>query len=307
MLGCSSFKNIPLSHIKKTQTQSETFEILNELASDKFEGREPGTNGYELTMSYVESFLLKNKIKPFFANGYRDSLEVYGKVSANLVALIGDRDKTKKHILIGAHLDHLGKSGNTPDSVYNGANDNASGVTAVLQLAKALNKFSYKQNIIIALFTAEESGLKGSRHLAQKLKNDSLNLSYMLNFEMIGKTLTSGPNQVYITGFDKSDCASKMNQTVDSEFVKFLPAEIKYRLFSRSDNYAFYKEFNIPSHTISTFDFENYQHYHQASDEIELLDIKNMNDVINTSTYIVNQFLVNDVDLTNTKPNNTYE
>lgn len=302
LTACSSFKTISLQEIVKAQPQSETLEIISQLASDKFQGREPGTEGYESTLSYVESLLRKNKIKPYFKDSYRDTMTINGAVSANIVAVIGNQDPARKTILIGAHLDHLGLSRNSPDSIYNGANDNASGVTAVLQVAKVLNNFSFDQNIIVALFTGEESGLLGSKHLAERLKKENLNLAYMLNFEMIGKTLTTGSNQVYITGFSKSDCAAKMNVIVSTEFVKYLPAEIQYSLFSRSDNFAFYQKFGVPSHTISTFDFQNYDYYHQESDEVKLLDIDNMNRVINTATFIISQLLRNDVELTNVNP-----
>ena len=112
---------------------------------------------------------------------------------------------------------------------------------------------------------------------------------------MIGKTLTKGANQVYITGFDKSNAAEVMNAKANANFVSFLPAEIPNRLFYRSDNYAFFETFNVPSHTISTFDFENYVHYHQLSDEVVQLDIDNMHAVINTSTFIIAQLLLDNV------------
>lgn len=289
-----------LSTIQKKQSQEETFDLISELASDKFLGRETGTLGHEMAAAYVESFFAKNKLRPYFQGSYKDTVEVYGKASYNIVALIGDQDRTKKHVLIGAHLDHIGQSSSRTDSVYNGANDNASGVTAVLQIAKHLNKHKFDQNIIIALFTGEEEGLAGSRHLAQKLKSEQVNLSYVLNFEMIGKTLSSGENQVYITGYDYSNLAEEMNKITDSTFVKFLPAELPYSLYRRSDNFPFAQIFNIPSHTISTFDFENYDHYHSASDEVKQLDVKNMNTIINTSTFVISRLLVNDVQLKST-------
>ncbi|UII23716.1 M28 family metallopeptidase [Fulvivirga ligni] len=301
LVGCKSVSTTSSTAVKENKEGkeksevSETERILTDLASDNFGGRKPGTAGYEATMTYVESFFKKNKIKPFFET-YRDTLMVKDVPSANIVGLIGDHDLSKKHVVIGAHLDHLGPSKNAADSIFNGANDNAAGSTAVLKVAKALNKMKFDYNLILVLFTGEESGLVGSRHLAKKLKGMDLNLAYMLNFEMIGKMLTTGADQVYITGYDKSDLAAKMNDIAGRDFVVFLPEEVSYGLFRRSDNYAFYQEFGVPSHTLSTFDFKNYDHYHKESDEVQLMDIDNMNDVINTSIEVISQMLIKHVE-----------
>lgn len=287
LLGLESFT---LEKIQKEQVLVETEKVLTTLSSDEFEGRKPGLNGFELCVDYVEGHMKKNNIKPFFETGYRDTLINKGITTYNIVGLIGDKSDNG-YILIGAHLDHIGKLKSDKDSIYNGANDNASGVTAVLQISKELAKYNFDQSIIVALFTEEEVGLVGSKHLAERLKKDGINLTYVLNFEMLGKTLTTGENQVYITGYNKSNLAEEMNKAKAEKFVYFLPAEIRYQLFSRSDNFPFYAEFKIPSHTISTFDFENYEHYHKATDEVTELDIENMHEIINSSTYIIGEFL----------------
>ncbi len=296
-LNCCSTRKITLKTIQREQKIEDTHEIIKRLASDSFLGREPGTKAYELTVSYVDSVLKTHNIKPYFENSYRDTLTVEGKESYNIVALIGAKDKDKKHILIGAHLDDIGKSKNDIDSIYNGANDNASGSTAVLQIAKELNKYNFKQNIIIALFTGEESGLIGSSHLAKRLKSEGINLSYMLNFEMLGKTLSLGKNKVYITGFNKSNCAEKINDIMNKSFITFSQAEIMYSLFYRSDNAPFYYGFNVPCHTISSFDFKNYEHYHKESDEFEQLDLENMHALINSSTFFISQLLLEETEI----------
>jgi Zn-dependent M28 family amino/carboxypeptidase len=290
---------------KSAQTQSavdiqlaETTEIITTLASDKFEGRKPGTRGFNAAAQYVEDYLKNNHIKPLFNNGYKDTVIHYGTTSYNIVGLIGDNNKTKKHILLGAHLDHLGTSRSTQDTVYNGANDDASGVTAVLQLGKFLNLKKYEDyNIIVALFTKEEDGLIGSKALAARLNAENINLTYVLNFEMIGKTLSSRANQVYITGFDKSNLAAQMNEVAHDKFAVFLPEEAAMNLFFRSDNYSFYETFKIPSHSISTFDFKNYNYYHETADEVKYLDLENMNAVIKKCATIINQFLTSKIEI----------
>ncbi len=295
--GCRSVK-VSDKQISEAPTKEETLEIISELASEKYEGRKPGTESYGKVMDYVEAYLKNNDVKPFFENSYRDTVVAEGKTSSNIVGLIGDYDRSKKHILIGAHLDHIGKSTrNSKDSVFNGANDDASGSTAVLQIARHLNQKEFDQNIIVALFTEEESGLVGSKHLAESLKKENVNLAYMINFEMIGKILTTGKNQVYITGYDKSNCAEVMNNIAGSKFVNFLPEAVEYDLFRRSDNYSFYQAFNVPCHTISSFDFKNYPYYHHLADEVQYLDIENMNQIIITSANIIEQMLQQHVEL----------
>ncbi|WP_235294285.1 M28 family peptidase [Portibacter lacus] len=277
-------------NINAAQSLEETTEIISALASDEFGGRKPLTDGFKKAGEYVELYLKNNKISPYRNQSYKDSVDLDGSITNNVVGVIRNDSESNDYVMICAHLDHLGAA-KGDDKVYNGANDNASGVTAVLQVAKVLAQYDFNQNIIVALFTAEESGLVGSKQLATKLKAENNNLTHVFNFEMIGKTLTTGSNQVYITGFNKSNLAEEMNKAVGFEFVKFLPTAVKYQLFSRSDNFPFYAEFNIPSQTISTFDFENYNYYHKAGDEVELMDLENMNDIIHTSTLAIGKIL----------------
>ena len=249
-----------------------------------------------MAAGFVTKFLDENKIKPFYPE-YRDSLQTKEVWSYKLVGQIGDFDFEKPTILIGAHLDHIGiNEENQEDPIFNGANDNASGSTAVLQIAKFLATKKWNQNILVALFADEEKGLQGAAHLAERLKQEGVNLSYMVNFEMLGATLTTGENQVYMTGYNLSNMPQKMN-VYAPEFVQFLPEAKQYNLFKRSDNYSFYKIHNIPAQTLSTFDFKNYDYYHKAGDEAEKLDITNMNQVISTSTYVLAKMLEEEVSI----------
>jgi Zn-dependent M28 family amino/carboxypeptidase len=177
------------------------------------------------------------------------------------------------------------------DSIFNGANDNASGVTAVLQIARELKKYKFDKKVIIALFTGEEFGLKGSKHLAQKLKNANINLSYVINFEMIGTPLSSFPENVYITGFNRSNFGEVANNVLGDEFIVSNGAEFSDGLFGASDNYPFYLEFKIPSHTISTFDFKNYKYYHSVSDEYSQLNIQHMDYIIQKTSKLLIKLL----------------
>jgi Zn-dependent M28 family amino/carboxypeptidase len=280
----------PAENSRKLKT---TAEIMQVLSSDKFEGRMPGTRGFEKAAGFVEDYLRYLGVRPFFGSSYRDTLNVFSAESYNIVGVIESRRSTDEYILLGAHLDHIGKVINRSpaDSVYNGANDNASGVTAVLQIAKKLTGYKFSQKVIIALFTGEESGKWGSEHLAKKLKKAGIQLSYVLNFEMIGAPLSNSPGKVYITGYHRSDLPEIANRLMKENFVLFEEAEIGRGLFYGSDNYPFYLEFKIPSHTISTFDFMNYPYYHQPGDEYSKIDIGHMDLIIDKLAELIRKLL----------------
>ena len=268
---------------KTEQTSASTEEVLQTLAADDMAGRKPGEAGMEKATVYVESFLRNAGVKPYYGTSFRDTMNLSGVETYNVVGLIGDKNNGKPTLMLGAHLDHIGTKKSGADTVYNGANDNASGVTAVLQLAAKLAKEPQPYNIIVALFTAEESGLQGSKHLAKRMKEEGAKLEFMLNFEMIGVPMAGQPDKVYLTGFEDTDMAAQLNKAAGQDWVVFLPAEIQYQLFRRSDNYPFYQQMNIPAQTISTFDFKNYNYYHQLEDEAQRLDPEHMDRVIDLS------------------------
>jgi bacterial leucyl aminopeptidase len=294
VIGCKT-ESIRLDEVRDAIPLEETKNILFTLASDDMKGRDSKSGGYTKAASFVEDYLQKHNIQPFYP-AYRDSLMTDSLWSYNVVGSIGKYDPNKKTILIGAHLDHIGIKEQEGDSIYNGANDNATGSTAVLQIARFLSQKKWKQNVVVALFADEEKGLKGAYHLAERMKKEQVDLAYMVNFEMLGITLTTGENQVYMTGYNLSDMANKMN-AISPNFVQFLPQAKEYNLFRRSDNYAFYEAFGVPAQTLSTFDFKNYDHYHKAGDEAEKMEVENMNTVIGTAAYTIAKLLDEEVNI----------
>ncbi len=259
-------------------------QIMNFLASDELEGRESGTEGITKAANFIEMVFNENGIKPYFEN-FRDTLSNFKKPAYNMVGMIegNDPELKKEFIILGAHYDHIGriKSENS-DDIANGANDNASGTTAVLELARYFGKAkSNKRSIIFALFSAEEKGLLGSKHLAKKLKETDLNLYVMLNFEMIGVPLQNRDYLMYLTGYDLSNVAAVSNSYSDKNIAGFLPKAKEYNLFNRSDNAPFHNIYNVPSHTYSTFDFTNFDHYHKVGDEASKMDFDHMANIVN--------------------------
>lgn len=261
--------------------------ILNFLASDELEGRDSGSEGIEKAAQFIEGIFTQNKIAPYF-DSFRDTLSNFSKPSYNIVGWVEGNDTALKNefILIGAHYDHIGRiEPEGGDSIANGANDNASGTTTVLELARYFgNARTNKRSIMFVLFSAEEKGLLGSKHLAEKLKAQNLNLYLVLNYEMVGVPLLDKEYLTYASGYEKSNLAQICNTYAGQELVGFLPTAKKFNLFQRSDNYPFFEAFNVPAHTFCTFDFTNFDYYHKVGDEADLMDFEHM-------AYLVNQFI----------------
>jgi Zn-dependent M28 family amino/carboxypeptidase len=125
-------------------------------------------------------------------------------------------------------------------------------------------------------------GLLGSKHLADKLKNKDINLYTMLNMEMIGVPFVDRDYVAFVTGYDVSNMAAKINEYVGSNLIGFSEVAKQYQLFKASDNYPFYEAFKLPSQTISSCDLSNYNYYHHVDDEADKLDYKHMASLINS-------------------------
>jgi hypothetical protein len=102
----------------------------------------------------------------------------------------------------------------------------------------------------------------------------------MLNFEMTGVPMQGRDYMLYLTGYEKSNLAEVANAYGGADLVGFLPKAQEFNLFQRSDNYAFWEVFGVPSHTFSSFDFENYNYYHQPGDASGLMDYEHLSAVV---------------------------
>ncbi|MFD1615573.1 M20/M25/M40 family metallo-hydrolase [Gelatiniphilus marinus] len=277
VIGCKSSK-IQLA------TLSDVENSLTYLASDELEGRNTGSKGIEKAAVFIEDYFKKNNIKPYFKT-YRDSFNLNDIVGYNVVGFIEGNDPKLKNefVILGAHYDHIGKGKEVNgDSIANGANDDASGTVAVMEWAKYFSKAkSNKRSLLFTLFSAEEMGLKGSSHLAKRLKKENLNLYTMINLEMVGVPRAEEEIMAYITGYEKSSMGKKLNDYAQKEIIGFFPKAKGFQLFKRSDNYPFYQAFNVPAHAISTFDFTNFDYYHHVDDEADKMDFNHMTDFIN--------------------------
>ena len=199
----------------------------------------------------------------------------------NVTGYLPGKTRPKEYVVFSGHYDHLGygKPDAKGDSLYNGANDDASGTTAVLLLAKYYSQLHNNDlSVIFVAFTAEEIGGYGSRYFSNQLPADSV--AAMFNIEMIGTESKWGKASAYITGYEKTDMGKILEQNLKGSSFTFYPDPYPtQQLFYRSDN-ATLAQLGVPAHTISTSKMDSEPNYHKASDAIETLDMQNMTEII---------------------------
>ncbi|HKC36387.1 MAG TPA: M28 family peptidase, partial [Chitinophagaceae bacterium] len=188
----------------------------------------------------------------------------------------GQAGKKDEYVIFSGHYDHLGVGKPVEgDSIYNGANDDAAGTTAVIMLAKYFKALgNNERTIVFAGFTAEEVGGFGSQYFSRQF--DPVKVVAMFNIEMIGTESKWGKNSAYITGYEKTDMGAIMQKNLEGTGFTFYPDPYTTQnLFYRSDN-ATLARLGVPAHTISTSKMDSEANYHKVSDQIETLDMENM-------------------------------
>ena len=198
----------------------------------------------------------------------------------NVVGVLPGRSKPNEYVVFSGHYDHLGiiKAVNQ-DSIANGADDDASGTTAVIELAKYFSqKKDNERTIIFVAFTAEEIGGYGSQYFSKQLNPDKV--IAMFNIEMIGKESKFGKNNAFITGYERSDFGKILQKNLVGTDFKFYPDPYpSQNLFYRSDN-ATLARLGVPAHTISSDQIDTDKLYHSVDDEFETMDIGNITEII---------------------------
>ncbi|SHM70231.1 M20/M25/M40 family metallo-hydrolase [Mucilaginibacter sp. OK098] len=198
----------------------------------------------------------------------------------NIVGMIPGKTKPDESVIFGGHYDHLGILKPVKgDSIANGADDDASGTTAVITLAKYYKKLNNNaRTLIFVAFTAEEIGEYGSQHFATTVDPDKV--VAMFNIEMIGKASKFGENSAFITGFERSDFGTILQKSLEGTGFKFYPDPYPdQNLFYRSDN-ASLAAVGVPAHTISTDQIDIDKLYHTVGDEFSTLDVANITSTI---------------------------
>ncbi len=198
---------------------------------------------------------------------------------ANVVGVLPGR-RSNELVLFSAHYDHIGIQPPVDgDSIANGANDDASGTTAVVELARYFaSRGTPERSLLFAAFTAEEAGGYGSRYFSRGLDPDEI--VAMFNIEMIGKPAAEGPFTAWITGFDRSSFGPLLQAAVEGTGYTFYPDPYPgQNLFTRSDN-ATLARLGVPAHSISTTPIDVDRDYHQVSDHVSTLDLEHMTQTI---------------------------
>lgn len=197
----------------------------------------------------------------------------------NIVGVLKGHDKNNENVLFSAHYDHLGSKDGEGDTIYNGADDDASGTTAVINLAQHYaQKGKNSRSLIFAAFTAEEIGGFGSRYFSEHIEPDAI--TAMINIEMIGKPSKFGPGQVWMTGMERSSLGEILNTYLkDKQGEIFKDPYPEQKLFYRSDN-ATLARLGVPAHSFSSTQLDKDKFYHQVTDDLSSLDLNSMHQVI---------------------------
>lgn len=297
LVGNITFAQSPIERALNTINRSSAEATINFLASDELQGREAGFHGSRVTSEYIVSLLqwmgvsslADSYFQPFDA--YRkerqkkgrlevhpDSIaklkqEVHQKLSMrNVLGMIPGKN-TKEYVIVGAHFDHLGiDPALDGDQIYNGADDNASGVSAVLQIARAFLASGQQpeRNVIFAFWDGEEKGLLGSKYFVQTCPFLSQIKGY-LNFDMIGRN--NKPQQPKQVVYFYTAAHPVFGDWLKEDIRKYgLQLEPDYRAWENpiggSDNGSFAKV-GIP---IIWYHTDGHPDYHQPSDHADRLN-----------------------------------
>ena len=299
MLSCKNESKVVDNKIK---------EDVAFLADDKLEGRQTGTRGETLAADYLVERFKAIGLQPKGTEGYLQSFSFKPKTDPhsevefttnadstitgnNIIGFIDNNAKTT--ILIGAHYDHLGFGGEgslyreKDKAVHNGADDNASGVAVLLNLASRLKikndqaEVKDKNNYLFMSFSGEEMGLLGSNYFSKNPTIGAESINYMINMDMVGRMNADSTLAVYGTG-----TSPIFKQTLTSNNDNFKLVENESGV-GPSDHTSFYL-IDIP---VLHFFTGQHEDYHKPGDDSEKLNYEGMNLI---SDYIYS--IINDLD-----------
>lgn len=254
--------------------------VLSTLASDEMKGREIGTPENDSAAVFIAKKFKENNLDFCTGDSYLVPFQYKGKTVYNVCAI--KKGKSDKTLAFTAHFDHIGSTKSSGDNVFNGADDNASGVTTIIGLADYFkNKDSEFSQMYIA-FNGEEKGMKGSKAISdlQILQPKYQNITALFNFEMVATVSQFGANSLYMTGDEFSDLDELINAHGENGLKINPDPYLGQQLFYRSDNVSFVKK-KIIAHSFSTVDMRTAKHYHQLNDDIKVVNFDNLTQIIN--------------------------
>lgn len=249
------------------------------LADDALEGRLAGSPGERCAGDYIAARFEELGLQPAGTDGYFQDVPLAsalnphapGGTGRNIVALVPGSDPAlaDEYVVIGAHYDHLGSGGMGSlapgsDDIHNGADDNASGVAALIDVAARFAADPPKRSVLFLAFTGEESGLLGSAYWVGHPTNPLADAVAMLNMDMVGR-LGDGPLIVYGTG-----TAQEWEPLLD-DLGAALDVEMSYQPegYGPSDHTSFYTR-DVP---VLHFFTNTHEDYHKPSDDWEKIDV----------------------------------
>jgi len=254
--------------------------VLSTLASDEMKGREIGTQENENAANYIAQLFKENNLEYCTGNSYLVPFNYKGKTVYNVCGV--KKGKTDQYLGFSGHFDHIGTSKNPKDNIYNGADDDASGITTLVGIADYFKNQKPDFSMVFMAFNGEEKGMLGSKAIAQDKNLDKIynHLSALFNFEMVATESQWGKNALYITGDEFSDLSQLINKNAVNGLKIHPDPYAAQQLFYRSDNVSFVKK-KIIAHSFSTVDMTKASHYHQENDDIHIVDFDNMTEIIN--------------------------
>lgn len=167
-------------------TSHAILQDLQQLSSDEYSGRKTGSKESVLAQAFIINHLRSHQVPPLFSDYKQPFIHtrMFGKTSGvNIAAVVEGTEHKSKYIVLTAHYDHLGKN---IEGVFNGADDNASGVVALLHYAKHIKQYPLKHSIIFLFTDAEEEGLVGAKEFIEQNANLLPNIQLNINIDMIG-------------------------------------------------------------------------------------------------------------------------
>ena len=289
--------------------------LLETLAHDSLEGRDTGSRGGNAAARIIAGMLREAGVQPAGDSGWfqrvpvarqaltlrdgttrrvlrlqsdfaaRDTFPAADRVDAvNVIGVLPGSDPAARDsaVVVGAHYDHVGIGRPVNgDSIYNGADDDASGVVAVIEIARILarQRPGPRRTVVLALFTGEERGGFGSRWYLEHPTVPLERTVAQLQIEMIGRpdSLAGGAGKGWLTGFERSTMGRMLREAGIALVPDPRPAQ---NFFLRSDNIAFALR-GIPAHTISSFNLHT--DYHRPSDEARYTDAAHMAAIVDAS------------------------
>ena len=251
--------------------------IVEILASDSLQGRKAGEEGGLMAAEYITAMLGEWGVEPLGDQGFLQPFTIGGCAMNNVLAVIPG--KSKECVIVGAHYDHVGIDTTiVGDNCFNGADDNASGVSAVLQIARAVKKMRKppERSIIFAFWDGEEKGLLGSKYFVENCSFLS-DVSAYMNFDMIGRGPVDRPKHLtYFYTASHPAFGDWLKEDMSVRAFSFIP---DYRAGERptdgSDN-AYFAKNGIP---IVWYHTEGHPDYHRPSDTADKIDYEKMIDI----------------------------